>query len=168
MVNETALCSVTRSSSKDPTGQHSGSVLKPSLFYKANWICFSGQNSTNMDTNRFYYKSMGFISWKYETFPKPVSVLLNEVSSSRSRKVGILIVLFSWVRTEKSSEYLKMRMGSLNNGHIKSDSLEGTKKESRVQLPDGEKEVVQSCSRNSKGNRRPANCLLKSMRAGRT
>lgn len=30
-------------------------------------------------------------------------------------------------------------MGSLTSGHIKSDSLESTNKELRVQLPDGEK-----------------------------
>lgn len=101
-------------------------------------------------------------------FPKGVSILLNEVSSSRSRNVGILVVVFAGISTEKSSINLKVTMGSLNNGYIKPDSLESTNKEPRVQLPDGENEVVQSWSHNSKGNKRPANFLLKSVGAGST
>lgn len=77
-------------------------------------------------------------------------------------------MIFAGIRTEKSSINLKVRMGSLNNGYIKSDSLQNTNKESRVQLPHGEKEVVQSWSCNSKGNKRPANFLLKSVGAGST
>lgn len=38
---------------QNPTGQHSENMLKPSLLCKANWICFSGENSTNMDNIKF-------------------------------------------------------------------------------------------------------------------
>lgn len=82
---------------------------------------------------------MGSVSWIYEIFPKEVSVLFNVISSSRSRNVRMFVVIFAMIRTEKSSINLKVRMGSLTNGHIKSDSLESTNKELRVQLPDGEK-----------------------------
>lgn len=54
--------------------------------------------------------------------------MLSEVSSSRSRNVGILIVLFAGMKTEKSSINLRVRMESLNNEYIKSDSLENTSK----------------------------------------
>ena len=80
---------------QNPTGQHSESVLKPSLLCKANWICFSGENSTNMENIKYYYTFVGFVSWKYKIFLKGESILLNEVSSSRSRNVGILVVIFA-------------------------------------------------------------------------
>lgn len=55
---------------QNPTGQDTESVLKACLLCRANWICFSGENSTSIDSIKFYYKLMGFINWKYEILPK--------------------------------------------------------------------------------------------------
>lgn len=140
---------------QNSTGQHHESVLRSSLlcFAKQNGFALVEKKSTSMGNVKFYYKLVVFISLKYQTFPKGVSIL-------RSVGIGILIVVFAGIKTEESSINLKVRMESLNREYIKSDSLENTSKV---------KNSVARCCKgrfselpyNNKGNKKPANFSLK-------